>query len=131
MGDGVQFTVTALLGFGFGFYCSWKLSLTILAIVPIMALVTGIAVKLNQTKTARANESYAKAGSIVHSSVSSIRTILSLNAVEDVIAKFEEATQEVFLGASRQQASLGAANGALMAVFLFSYLPLTLYGAYL
>lgn len=59
--------------------------------------------------------------------VSSIRTILSLNAVEEVIAKFEEATQEGYSGATGQLVKLGAANGALMAVFLLAYLPLTLY----
>ena len=131
MGDGVQFTITALGGLGFGFWCSWQLSLLLLSVVPLMAVVTGLVLKLNQTKTARANESYAKAGSIVFSAVSSIRTILSLNAVEEVIYKFEEATQEAFIGATGQVVYLGAANGALMAAFLLAYLPLTLYGSYL
>eukprot|EP00536_Pseudo-nitzschia_multiseries_P017972 jgi/Psemu1/227243/e_gw1.1993.2.1 len=131
LGDGVQFTITAIGGLAFGFWCSWKLSLLLMAIVPVMVLVTGLVLKLNQTKTARANESYAKAGGVVFSAVSSIRTILSLNAVEDVIAKFEHATQEAYLGATGQVVYLGAANGALMAVFLFAYLPLTLYGSYL
>mmetsp|Transcript_4918 Transcript_4918/g.14223 ORF Transcript_4918/g.14223 Transcript_4918/m.14223 type:complete len:1045 (+) Transcript_4918:504-3638(+) len=131
LGDGIQFTITAIGGLAFGFWCSVKLSLLLLAIVPVMAVVTGLVLKLSQTKTARANESYAKAGSIVYSSVSSIRTILSLNAVEDVIAKFEEATKEAYLGATGQVVYIGAANGSLMAVFLFAYLPLTLYGSYL
>jgi ATP-binding cassette subfamily B (MDR/TAP) protein 1 len=131
MGDGVMFTLTAILGLGFGFWCSWKLSLLVLAIVPFMAVATGLVLKLTQTKTATVNESYAKAGSIVFSSVSSIRTILSLNAVEEVIAKFEEATQEAYVGATRHVVKLGAANGAVMAVFLVAYLPLTLYGSYL
>ena len=131
LGDGIQFSITAVGGLAFGFWCSWKLSLLLIAIVPVMAIVTGFVVKLNKTKTARANESYAKAGGVVFSAVSSIRTILSLNAVEEVIAKFEEATQEAFLGATGQVVYLGAANGALMAVFLFAYVPLTLYGSYL
>jgi len=131
MGDGIQFSITAIGGLAFGFWCSWKLSLLLIAIVPLMAVVAGLVVKLNKTKTARANESYAKAGGVVFSTVSSIRTILSLNAVEEAIAKFEEATQEAFLGATGEVVYLGAANGALMAIFMFAYVPLTLYGTYL
>jgi ATP-binding cassette subfamily B (MDR/TAP) protein 1 len=131
MGDGIQFTVTALGGLAFGFWCSVKLSLILIGIVPLLAAATGLLMKLNQSKTLRANKSYAKAGSIVYSSVSSIRTILSLNAVEEVIGKFEEATQEAYLGATKHVVHLGAANGVVMAVFLFAYLPLTLYGSYL
>ena len=55
MGDGVQFTITALGGLAFGFWCSWKLSLLILTVVPLMAGITGVVIKLNQTKTARAS----------------------------------------------------------------------------
>jgi len=77
MGDGVQFTIAALGGLGFGVWCSWKLSLLLLAIVPFMALDAALVMKLNYTKTGRANESYAKAGSIVFSAVSYVRTILS------------------------------------------------------
>jgi ATP-binding cassette subfamily B (MDR/TAP) protein 1 len=131
MGDGVTFTTTALLGLAFGFWCSWKLSLMLLAIVPFMALFTGLVLKLDQTKRVKANESYAKTRSTVFSAVSSIRTILSLNAVEEVIAKFEKVTQEAYSGATGQVVKLGAANGALMTVFLLAYLPLTLYGSYL
>jgi ATP-binding cassette, subfamily B (MDR/TAP), member 1 len=85
----------------------------------------------NQTKTSRANESYAKAGSVVYETVSSIRTILSLNAIEQVIASFQEATQEAYVGAVSQVVYLGIANGSVMASFLLGYLPLILYGAYL
>ena len=131
LGDGINFGITAVGGIAFAFWCSWKLSLILLAIVPIMAVSTSLVMSLNQTKTTRANESYAKAGSIVYSSVSSIRTILSLNAVEEVVSKFEEATQEAYEGATAQSVYLGAANGLLMAVFLFAYVPLTLYGSYL
>ena len=107
LGDGIQFTITALGGFGFGFYCSWKLSLIIIGVVPFMALSAGLVMKLNQSKTARATESYAKAGSVVYSAVSSIRTILSLNAVDDIILKFNEATEEAYSGAVSQVIYLG------------------------
>jgi ATP-binding cassette subfamily B (MDR/TAP) protein 1 len=131
MGEGVQFLITMLGGLVFGFWCSWRVSLLVLTVVPFMALSTAFLLKMNQTQTARANTSYAKAGGIVYMAVSSIRTILALNAVESVIGTFMDATKEAYEGAASQVLWLGLANGTVMGSFLLSYLPVTLYGSYL
>jgi ATP-binding cassette subfamily B (MDR/TAP) protein 1 len=60
-----------------------------------------------------------------------MRTILSLNAIEQVIVDFKEATQQAYKGAVSQVFLLGVANGSVMGSFLLSYLPLILYGSYL
>lgn len=67
----------------------------------------------------------------MYSTVSAIRTILSLNAIEQVIAAFKEATQEAYDGAVSQVFLLGVANASVMGSFLLGYLPLILYGSYL
>ena len=82
LGDGIQFFFTVILGLIYGFWSSWQVSLLVLAVVPFMAASAMFLVKLVTTQTQRANSSYATAGSIVDTTVSSIRTILSLNAVE-------------------------------------------------
>jgi ATP-binding cassette subfamily B (MDR/TAP) protein 1 len=92
---------------------------------------TTFLLKMTQSQTSRANSSYAKAGSLVYTTVSSIRTILALNAVEELIQKFTDATQEAYVGASSQVIMLGLASGSVMASFTLVYLPVTLYGAYL
>jgi ABC-type multidrug transport system fused ATPase/permease subunit len=66
MAEGVQFSVTFLGGIAYGFWSSWRVSLTVLAAVPFMIASTAFVLKMNQTQTARANSSYAKAGSIVY-----------------------------------------------------------------
>ncbi len=131
LGDGTQFLFTLLLGMGYGFWSSWQISLLVLAVVPVMALSTSFLVKLVTTQTQRANSSYAKAGSIVYTTVSSIRTILSLNAVETMVTKFVEATKDAYDGATKQVMQLGLANGFIFASFMLTYLPVTLFGAYL
>ena len=118
-------------GLGFGFYSSWQVSLFLLAVIPFVALSTRFLVKMNQTQTARANSSYSKAGSIVYTAVSSIRTILSLNAVDGIIEKFYAATQEALEGATNQVLLVGLANGASQGSFMLVYIPVTLYGSYL
>jgi ATP-binding cassette subfamily B (MDR/TAP) protein 1 len=115
----------------FAFYCSWRVSLVIMTLIPLMTVSTGFLVKMTQTQTSRANSSYAKAGAIVYTAISSIRTILALNAVEELIRNFHDATQEAFEGASSQVIKLGLANGLVMGVFCIVYIPVTLYGTYL
>jgi ABC-type multidrug transport system fused ATPase/permease subunit len=63
---GIQFTVTFFGGLGYGFYSSWRVSLFVLTVVPFMFMASAFLLKMNQTQTARANSSYAKAGSIVY-----------------------------------------------------------------
>lgn len=131
LAEGVQYLVTMIGGLIFGFVQSWQVSLLLFTVVPFMAVSTGWLLKMNQTQTARANSSYAKAGSIVYTAVSRIRTILALNAIEAIITQFCNATQEAYEGAASQVLWVGMANGSVMGSFLLSYVPLTLYGGYL
>jgi ATP-binding cassette subfamily B (MDR/TAP) protein 1 len=131
LGDGVQFSCTVILGLVYGFYSSWKVSLLLFAVVPFMAMSGAYLTTLLTTESQRANSSYAKAGSVVYTTASSIRTILSLNAVESMISKFTAATQEAYDGATKQVMQVGLATGGIFASFLLSYIPVVLYGAYL
>lgn len=131
LAQGVQFVVTFAGGCGYAFWASWRVSLAVLAITPFMVASTLFMVKMNTTVTARANASYAKAGSIVSTSVSSIRTILSLNAVDIMIERFKEATKESYDGAASQLHWLGLANGCTLGSMLLSYVIVTLFGSFL
>ncbi|KAL3938481.1 MAG: hypothetical protein SGBAC_006615 [Bacillariaceae sp.] len=132
LGEGIQFFFTLTGGLTFAIWSSWRVTLVmIVTVLPVMALSIFSLLKMNQTQSARADESYGKAGSIVHTSVTSIRTILSMNGVEEMIQRFTAATQEAFEGASSQAIYVGAANGAVMGSLMLCYLPLVLYGGYL
>lgn len=112
-------------------WSSWKVSLVVLTLIPLMIGATNFLIQLTTTQTQRANSSYAKAGSIVYTTVSSIRTIHALNAVGDVIRQFTTATQEAYVGASIQVIMVGLANGIVMGIFCGVYIPVSWYGAYL
>jgi ATP-binding cassette subfamily B (MDR/TAP) protein 1 len=127
----IQFTVTVFGGLGYAFYSSWQTSLVLLAVVPFMSLSALFLVKINTTQTSRANKTYAEAGAIVYNTVSSIRTILSLNAAPIMISKFMAATQKAFEGAAGLAHLMGLANGGIMGSFMLSYIAITLYGSFL
>eukprot|EP00526_Cylindrotheca_closterium_P003410 CAMPEP_0113657424 /NCGR_PEP_ID=MMETSP0017_2-20120614/31035_1 /TAXON_ID=2856 /ORGANISM="Cylindrotheca closterium" /LENGTH=1368 /DNA_ID=CAMNT_0000571343 /DNA_START=232 /DNA_END=4338 /DNA_ORIENTATION=+ /assembly_acc=CAM_ASM_000147 len=131
LASGIQFTMTVIAGFGLAFWGSWQVTLAVIATVPVMAASTNWVLKLNQTKTSRDTAAYAKAGSVVYSTVSSIRTVLALNAGEEMIEKFTESTQEAYDGAVSQLIWIGLANGSLMASFNLAYVVVVGFGAYL
>jgi len=86
---------------------------------------------LNQSKTSRDNASYAKAGAIVYQVAANIRTILALNAADELIVRFEAATQKAYDGAVSQLVWLGIANGGLMASFMLAYIVVVGFGSWL
>jgi ATP-binding cassette subfamily B (MDR/TAP) protein 1 len=127
----LQFTITFFGGLAYGFWASWQVSLLLLATLPVMTGATLFLVQLNQTQSARASAGYAEAGSIVQVTVSSLRTILSLNAVEATIDKFVAATQKAYNEGVKLLRAIGMANGMVMSTMILGYLVLVLYGAYL
>eukprot|EP00980_Cylindrotheca_fusiformis_P003511 scaffold781_cov132-Cylindrotheca_fusiformis.AAC.30 len=131
LASGIQSLVTVIAGLVLAFYGSWRVTLVVLTTVPLMAGATGWVLKLNQSKTTRDNAAYSKAGSVVYSTVSSIRTVLALNAAEEVIQKFTESTQQAYEGAVTQLIWIGLANGSLMGGSNLAYVGIVGYGSYL
>jgi len=130
-GEMIQYIITFLGGLAYAFISSWKSSLVVLAVVPFMSLSTLFLVKMNTTQTTRSRETYAEAGSIVYTTVSSIRTIFSLNAVPNMVEKFKLATQKAYEGAASSAHLMGLANGSMMGSFLLAYIAITMFGAWL
>lgn len=107
LGEGVQFFFTFLGGFAYAFYCSWRTSLVLLAVVPFMSASILFMMKTTQGQAKRANESYAEAGSIVLMAASAIRTVYSLNASQLMIDKYKGATERAYQAAASRVALLG------------------------
>ena len=126
-----QFIATFIGGIVYAFYSSWETSLIVLTTIPPMAICGYIYVKMNTTKTIRANAAYAQAGSIVYTTVMNIRTIASLNATSTIISKFEKATNKAFVETTKQISLFGLADGSMMSSFLLSNIIVPLFGGYL
>lgn len=110
-GEGIQFLTTGIGGVGYAMYASWKVALVVLAITPLVSIAALSVVTLNQSKSQRANQAYSKAGSVAYSTVSGIKTVLSLNAIPTMIKKYFEATEEAFQNATSILIKQGFANG--------------------
>jgi ATP-binding cassette subfamily B (MDR/TAP) protein 1 len=131
MGEAIQFTCNIIGGFIYAFYVSWKVSLVILAVVPLMAAAGFFLLKVTLTQNARSNRNYAEAASVVYSSLSSIKTVQAINAVPIMLTKFTNATAKAYKAGASFVLWVGFGNGLVFSSFLVSYIALTLYGAYL
>mmetsp|Transcript_21112 Transcript_21112/g.42254 ORF Transcript_21112/g.42254 Transcript_21112/m.42254 type:complete len:1529 (+) Transcript_21112:138-4724(+) len=131
MGEGIQFGTTFLGGIIYAFYSSWRVALVILGLLPFVSFAAFALMQLNQSQTSNAQKAYTSAGAVSYGAVSSIRTVLSLNAVPEMIRQYSAATTEAFENGIGPLLKLGIVNGSMLGSFILLYAVLTLFGAYL
>ncbi len=110
-GEGIQFLCTGIFGIAYAFYSSWRVALVVLCVIPFVSASAMAVMTFNQGKGTRSAEAYSKAGSVAYTTVSSIRTVLSLNAIPSFIRQYEEATSEAMKMATSMLLKIGLANG--------------------
>ncbi|XP_022724388.1 ABC transporter B family member 19-like [Durio zibethinus] len=114
----VHHVFTFICGYAVGFSQSWKVSLVVFAVTPLM-MFCGIAYKaVYGGLTAMEEVSYSRAGTIAEQAISSIRTVFSFVAEDNLAARYAELlANSVPLGAK-----IGFAKGAGMGViYLVTY----------
>ncbi|CAH1442410.1 unnamed protein product [Lactuca virosa] len=85
---------TFICGYTVGFLKSWKVSLAVLAVTPL-TMFCGIAYKAVYVGLATKEvNSYRKAGSIAEQAISTIRTVFSFVAEENLAAKYDAVLEE-------------------------------------
>ncbi|GFZ11657.1 ABC transporter family protein [Actinidia rufa] len=109
---------TFICGYTVGFLRSWKVSLAVLAVTPL-TMFCGIAYKAVYVGlTTKEEVSYRKAGSIAEQAISSIRTVFSFVAEDQLMERYAEMLQK----AVPFGAKIGFAKGAGMGViYLVTY----------
>ena len=130
LGEFVQAVFTGVGGIAVGFYFSWKLSLVILAGVPLLALATWGLIKAT-TLLQQANPAYEKAGAVATESVGAARVVAALNAQADAAARYESHLGEAEKHATKNQWRISFASGGLFGSMFFMYAFGLWFGAYL
>lgn len=111
LGEGIQYITTVIGGITFAFVASWRISVLVFAVLPFTIAFSVAAIHISQSKTARANQMYQKAGSIAYSTISSLRTVLAFNAVPQMVEKYQKATDEAAKNARLYLLKYGVVNG--------------------
>ena len=87
---------------GYAFYSDWKISLVVMCFLPVMAFTSFIFTRINQQKSIQAASAYERAAVIANSTVSAMRTLLSLNALSHRIELYADATLQAYRTATSQ-----------------------------
>ncbi|KAK6264322.1 ABC transporter-like [Theobroma cacao] len=114
----IHHVFTFICGYTVGFLRSWKVSLVVFSVTPL-TMFCGIAYKaVYGGLTAKEEACYRKAGTIAEQAISSIRTVFSFVAEDNLAARYAELlAKSVPLGAK-----IGFAKGAGMGViYLVTY----------
>jgi len=130
LGEGIQFFTTGVGGVVYACWEEWRVALVVMAFCPFIAIFSIGVININKGKSSRSAAAYSKAGSVAYSTVSGIKTVLSLNAAPTMIQQYKEATLEAFNTAVRPLIRQGFVNGMMLGSFLCLYIVLTLYGTY-
>jgi ATP-binding cassette subfamily B (MDR/TAP) protein 1 len=112
-GQGIQFLTTAVAGVGYALYANWRVALVVFGFLPFASFAALAVIKINQSKGARSAEAYKTAGGVAYSTVSAIKTVLSLNAIPQMIDHYASATADAFKTATKVLWKQGFLNGTL------------------
>lgn len=123
LGEGIQFLTTGVGGLVYAFYSSWKVACVVLLVIPFISVAALAVVSLNQTKGSRAASSYRAAGGVAYTSVSGIQTVLSLNAVPEMVRQYTTATAEAYQQSVKILLKQGLANGrCTKEIYIYIYM---------
>lgn len=105
------------------------MSFLLLGMLPIMAISMYALMKLCIKHSNAISEAYSEAVSVTYTTVSNIRTILSLDMAEYMISKFCNGSKKACTVASKRMGWIGLASGCINSTQFLSYLLLTLFGS--
>eukprot|EP00929_Paragymnodinium_shiwhaense_P085714 TRINITY_DN46138_c0_g1_i1.p1 TRINITY_DN46138_c0_g1~~TRINITY_DN46138_c0_g1_i1.p1 ORF type:complete len:1350 (-),score=293.49 TRINITY_DN46138_c0_g1_i1:173-4222(-) len=114
LGQVVQGVAMCLAGFSVGFYRSWKLTLVMLALIPVMVIVMGVAVSTMTGNLKKQQEYYAKAGGVAETSLGSIRTVAAFGGYAYELKKYSEELTNAAKNGVRAGLTTGIAQGTIV-----------------
>ncbi|KAJ0412384.1 hypothetical protein ATCC90586_005404 [Pythium insidiosum] len=95
LGDAIKFMAQFAGGYIIGFWKSWDLALVMCTMTPVMAGTLSYLLETIRRSAGRTQKLYAEAGGVAEETLSSIRTITTLNAEPQAINRFKEKVETV------------------------------------
>lgn len=108
-------------GFTIAFFKSWKLSVVVIACVPLLGVAAAIMTKSGGAGSSRAKASYDKAGAIASETLSSMRTVASFGGEPLVAQKYGSHLVKAQNAATRAGIFVAFGSSLLFAVMFSMY----------
>ncbi|KAK4292716.1 hypothetical protein Pmani_034533 [Petrolisthes manimaculis] len=122
------YTFTSLASLIIAFVYSWKLTLVVLAMFPLLAIAGGIMAKLQANLSTVAMDKYAKAGSVAEEVLSGIRTVVAFGGEEKEVERYDKNLKEAKTAGLQRGLVTGLGMGSIWLIMYASYALAFWYG---
>ncbi|XP_069110560.1 ATP-dependent translocase ABCB1-like [Argopecten irradians] len=122
---------TALIALVIAFIHSWKLTLVILAFMPLMVAAGVINGKKLQGFSKGDKSLTEDAGKLTSEAISNIRTVASLTREQSFVEKYNEFLDVILKNSRKRSFVLATMSGISLAIMFFAYAAAFTYGGYL
>lgn len=129
LSDAMQSLGTALLGIGFMFHTSWRLTLLALAIVPAISVAVRTFGRFIRELSNKTQAAAALASSIAEESFGAVRTVRSFAKEGFECSRYGEKVEECLKLGIRQAFVVGIFSGTVSAASTLSIVVVVVYGA--
>ncbi|KAL3922482.1 MAG: hypothetical protein SGPRY_004545 [Prymnesium sp.] len=113
-----------MMGFIIGFIESWKISLIMFSVFPLIILSAGLMVRRLTTSAKRRLSAYSKSGGIAHECLFAMRTVASLGLESSTHTRYIESLEV----AARSEIAQGPYTGFVLGLTLASFMLLQVTG---
>eukprot|EP01132_Coremiostelium_polycephalum_P000417 gene417-527_t len=124
----IQNMITTVAGIVIAFVAGWKLTLVILACVPIIAFAGKVEMDFFAGFSQKNKQAYGASGQVASEAIGGIRTIASFTCEEKVLKNFKEALKEPMRLSFRKSNISGLAFGFSQCTLFFIYTLAYWYG---
>ncbi|XP_076941871.1 ABC transporter B family member 27-like [Bidens hawaiensis] len=131
LSEALRNLTTAVIGLGFMFSSSWKLTLLALVVVPIISVAVRYFGRYLRELSHATQAAAAVAASIAEESFGAIRTVRSFAQESYAISTYSEKVDETLKLGLRQAIVTGLFSGGMSGASTLSVITVVLYGAYL
>eukprot|EP01041_Mallomonas_annulata_P006725 gene6725-13622_t len=120
VGELVQCLAQIIASFVIGFYLSWKLTLVLLAALPLIGISGYLMISATTAYVNQSSEQYAQAGGLATEALNSIRTVTALNVQPDIISRYRIFLIDAMNAGVFKSFKYGITNGMLYGAFCFA-----------
>ncbi|KAJ3036334.1 Multidrug resistance protein 1 [Rhizophlyctis rosea] len=128
-GMAVQCSAQFIAGFVVAFVKGWRLSLVLLASLPLMGVVGSVMVFIITKYVGKGQDAYADAGAVAEQMIAGIRTVYSFSMQKRFSEKYEVQLEKAYQSDVKKGRAIGAGFGSFMCVMFLTYGLAFWYGA--
>lgn len=121
LGSAVQFIAQGVVGVGISFFYSWKLTLVILAVAPLLAACGAVFAKLSADSTSEGQGAYGGAGAVAAEVISLIRTVHAFGGEEEEAARYDAELDAAYKSGAKKGFFNGLGLGITMFLIFCAY----------